>query len=371
MDRTRATVIRALLLLGPALPVAAQEPARADTARTSQDTTNAKGNRPRRPSPLFRTTTPLELTLTINIRRILGDRDTTKHEHPLRKATVAYRDSAGTPVTLPAEVRVRGKWRLHNCHFPPLRLNIAKQVADPTIFDRERKPKLVTHCRNSDEFEQYTLHEYAIYRMHALVTPVALTARLARVTYVDSASGKPVATRAGILLEDEDHLAERLGGRVFEVKGVPPGQLESFDTIVMSLFQYMIGNTDWSVPGLHNIQIIQTDTATLPRHFAMAYDWDFTGIIRTRYAVPDYRLRIRTVRDRLYRGVCPTEPDLGKAIALFNEKRAAILAVYDEVPGLEPSVARDGREYIEEFFRIINDPRRVRRDIVGECERGP
>jgi hypothetical protein len=371
MGCTRATVMRALLLLGLALPAAAQEPPRADTARTSQDSAKAKKTRPRRPSPLFGTTTPLELTLTVNMRRIMGDRDTTKHEHPYRSATLAYRDSAGNPVTLPAHVRVRGIWRLQNCQFPPLRFRISKQAADPTVFDRERRPKLVTHCRNSDEFEQYVLHEYAIYRMHALVTPVALMSRLARVTYVDSASAKPVATRAAILLEDEDNLAERLSGRVLEIKGVPPGQLESFDTLVMSLFQYMIGNTDWSIPGLHNIQIIQADSATLPRHLALAFDWDFTGLIRTRYSTPDQRLRIRNVRQRLYRGVCPSEPDLPNAIALFNGKRPAILAVYDEVPGLEPSIARDGREYIEDFFRIINDPRRVRRDIVGECERGP
>jgi hypothetical protein len=371
MRRTRATTLRALLLLGLASPATAQAPARTDTATTTQDSAKAKKNRPHRPSPLFRTTTPLELTLTVNLRRIMGDRDTTKHEHPYRSATLAYRDSAGNPVTLPAEVRVRGIWRLQNCQFPPLRLKIAKKAADPTVFDRERRPKLVTHCRNSDDFEQYLLHEYAIYRMHALVTPVALMSRLARVTYVDSASGKPAATRAAVFLEDEDNLAERLGGRVFEMKGVPAGQLEPFDTFVMSLFQFMIGNTDWSVPGLHNIQIIQADSATLPRHLALAYDWDFTGLIRTRYSAPDPRLRIRSVRDRLYRGVCPAEPDLANAIALFNERRAAILAVYDGVPGLQPSIARDGREYIEDFFRIINDPRRVRRDIVDACERGP
>jgi hypothetical protein len=305
------------------------------------------------------------------VRRIMGDRDTTKHEHPYRPATLVYRDSSGALVTIPADVRVRGIWRLQNCHFPPLRLRIAKDAAERTVFDRERKPKLVTHCRNNDEFEQYVLHEYAIYRMQALVTAVALMSRLGRVTYVDSASGKAIATRAGIFLEDEDNLAERLDGRVLEVKGVPAGHLEPFDTFVMSLFQYMIGNTDWSVPGLHNIQIIQADTAPLSRHFALAYDWDFSGLIQTRYAIPHPILRIRRVRDRLYRGVCPSEPELSKAIALFNEKRAAILAVYDDIPGLQPSVARDGRGYIEDFFRIINDPRRVRRDIIGVCERGP
>jgi hypothetical protein len=370
MDRTRVAPMCAALLLGLASASLAQAPARADTADTAQKNAQAKKNRLSRPSPLFAATTPLELTLTFNVRRILGDRDTTKREHPLRRATLTFRDSSGAPITVPADIHVRGVWRLQNCQFPPLRLRIPKEAADRTVFDRERQPKLVTHCRNSDDFEQYVLHEYAIYRMQALVTPVALLARLARVTYVDSASGKTVATRAAILLEDEDHLAERLGGRVFEMKGVPPHQLEPYETVVLSLFQYMIGNTDWSVPGLHNIQIIQTDTATIAKHFALAFDWDWTGLVRTRYSAPHPTLRIRSVRDRLYRGVCPSEPDLVRAIALFNEKRAAILGVYDEIPGLDPSVARDGREYIEEFFRIINEPRRVRRDIIGDCDKG-
>jgi hypothetical protein len=369
MRFAHTSAVRAVFLLALAVPVSAQEPARQDTAGAAADTARIKGSRPRRPSPLFASTAPLEVTLTFNVRRIMGDRDTTKRQHPRRAATVTYRDASGSPVSIPALLHVRGIWRLQNCHFPPLRLRIAKEVADPTIFDRERQPKMVTHCRNTDEFEQYVLHEYAIYRMQALVTPVALMARLGRVTYVDSASGKQIATRAAIFLEDEDHLAERLGGRVFEFKGVPANQLEPFETFVLGLFQLMIGNTDWSVPGLHNIQLIQTDTATLPRHFAMAYDWDFTGLVQTRYSVPPPQLRIRRVRDRLYRGICPTEPDLAKAIALFNEKRAAILAVYDDIPGLQPSVAKQGREYIEEFYRIINDPRRVRRDIIGDCER--
>jgi hypothetical protein len=368
MRATRIAYTCALFVLVVAATLSAQEQTRPDSADTTK---GAKVRKPWRPSPLFTTTTPLELTLTVNLRRILGDRDTTKREHPLRAAVLTYRDSSGAPVSLPAQVRVRGIWRLHNCQFPPLRLRISKQAADPTIFDRERRPKLVTHCRNSDEYEQYVLLEYAIYRMHAIVTPVALQSRLARVTYVDSASGKPSATRAAIFLEDEDNLAERLGGRVFEIKGVPSSQLEPYDTFVMSLFQYMIGNTDWSVPGLHNIQLIQTDTASFPRHYALAYDWDFTGLVRARYATPDPRLRIRSVRDRLYRGVCPAEPDLTRAIAMFNEKKPTLLAAYDSVPGLEPSLARAAREYVEDFFRVINDGRRVRRDILGECERGP
>jgi hypothetical protein len=359
--------VRALLFLSLAVPVRTQEPARADSTAAASD--SAKAARARRPSPLFASTAPLEVTLTFNVRRIMGDRDTTKSQHPRRSATLTYRDASGTPVTIPAQIHVRGVWRLQNCQFPPIRVRIAKEAADPTIFDRERQPKLVTHCRNNDEFEQYVLHEYAIYRMQALVTPVALMARLARITYVDSASGNAIATRAAIFLEDEDHLAERLGGHVVEVKGVPPNQLEAFDTFVLGLFQFMVGNTDWSIPGLHNIQLIQTDTATQPRHFALAYDWDFTGLIQTRYAVPPPQLRIRRVRDRLYRGICPSESELAKATALFNEKRSAILAVYDEIPGLDPSVAKDGRQYIEEFYRIINDPRRVRRDIVGDCNR--
>jgi hypothetical protein len=365
MTHERLVLIAALLLSGSA--AAAQEPARPDTGSAQQAAKERPDPQP--PAPLFRTTAPLDLTITFNVRRILGDRDTTVREHPWRAATIAYQDSAGALVKVPAELRVRGMWRLANCQFPPLRIRVSREAARGTIFEGARRPKLVTHCRNTDDYEQYLLHEYLVYRMQAQVTPVALATRLVRVSYVDSASGKVNATRAAFLLEDEDNLAERLGGRVFEVTGVPPHHLEPFDTFVMGLFQYMVGNTDWSVPGLHNIQIIQTDSALNPRHYAMAYDWDFTGLVSTRYSAPDPRLRIRRVRDRLYRGVCPADADFTRAVELFNEKRSAILAVYDSVPGLKPSVARDGREYIEDFYRKLADQRRFRREIIADCER--
>jgi hypothetical protein len=368
MPFERLVLVSALVLSASPASAPAQDPVRPDSG-PAQQAAKETADRPQPPARLFATTAPLDLTITFNVRRILGDRDTTVREHPWRAATIAYQDSAGAVVKVPAELRVRGMWRLQNCQFPPLRVRVTREAAKGTIFERARRPKLVTHCRNNDDYEQYILHEYAIYRMQAIVTPITLATRLARVTYVDSASGKVNATRAGILLEDEDNLAERLGGRVFEVKGVPPHHLEPFDTFVMGLFQYLVGSTDWSVPGLHNIQIIQTDTSQNPRHFALAYDWDFTGLISTRYAVPDPRLRIRRVRDRLYRGVCPSEEDFARGVELFNAKRSAILAVYDSLPGLKPSVARDGREYIEDFYRKLADPRRFRREIMADCER--
>jgi hypothetical protein len=159
---------------------------------------------------------------------------------------------------------------------------------------------------------------------------------------------------------------------VLAIKGVPADQLDPYETLVMSLFQYMIGNTDWSVAALHNIQIVQEqlkDSVNVPRAYAIAYDWDWTGLVQTRYSVPNPVLRIRTVRDRLYRGVCPRPEDLGRAMALFNEKRTAILAVYDQVPGLSPARVRDGRQYIEDFYRVLNDPRGVQREILAQCGR--
>jgi hypothetical protein len=369
---TRASLVLSLIASAVLSPLAGQAPPRPDSGAAAQQGRKAKKDAPPRPAALFASATPLEATLTLNVKRILGDRDTTKHEHPYRPATLVYQDSAGHALTIPMEVRVRGIWRLQNCQFPPLRLRIAKDKAAGTLFERERTPKLVTHCRNSDEFEQYVLHEYAIYKMQALLTPVALNARLARLTYVDSASGKVAATRAGFFLEDEDNLARRLGGKVLTITGVPADQLDPYETLVMSLFQYMIGNTDWSVGALHNVHIVQEqikDSVEGPRAYAIVYDWDWTGLVNTRYAVPSPRLRIRTVRDRLYRGVCPRPGDLERATALFNEKRAAILAVYDQVPGLSPGLIRDSRSYVEDFYRILNDPRVVRREIIGECGR--
>ena len=79
---------------------------------------------------------------------------------------------------------------------------------------------------------------------------------------------------------------------------LPLGAFALLAILLASVFMYMVGNTDWSLPYLHNIRVFQNFTS----YIAVPYDFDWSGIVDAPYAVPDYRLNIKSVRDRIWRG---------------------------------------------------------------------
>ena len=358
MRRLAHVVLPMLVLVPLSLPGQAQQSAASEKKK-------AKGDQalvPHDPAPIYESAAPLQLTVTANLRQLRRDKG---QDPPWRGATIAYADSGGRTVTIPVRLRTRGIWRLANCEFPPLRLNFAKDDAKGTLFAKLDKPKLVTHCRDSDEYEQYLLQEFQLNRIYNLLTPYSHRVRLARITYVDSGSAKPFATRYAFLSESPEDLASRLGGIRIEQKGAGPGDLHQVELVTFSLFQYLIGNTDWSIAGLHNVALVAVDTTNIP----VAYDFDFAGTVNARYAVPDARLPIRSVRTRLYRGYCVPESVYPAAVERFVARKDAIYALYRDELGalLRPDRVKATLEYFDEFYQTLNDPRRTKREIVEQC----
>jgi len=312
----------------------------------------------------FSATTPLELTLTTNIKRIRGDK---KDKAPWRPAAFTYTDTSGKPVTIPAEIRTRGIWRLKNCEFPPIRINFKSEITKGTLFQGIDKPKLVNFCRDTDDYEQYLIQEVQLYRIYNLLTPASHRVRLLNLTYADSASGKVFAKRAALLLEEPETMAARNGGPIMELKGAIQQDLDPYHDALVGLFQYFIGNTDWSIYALHNVELVtQPETgAFLP----VAYDFDFSGVINTNYATTDPKLAIQRVRDRLFRGYCESSENYEKAMAKFNEQKDAIYALYTDPIGkmLKPKIVEGTLKYYDEFYKTINDARRAKKEISEDC----
>lgn len=310
---------------------------------------------------LFASREVLELTIATDLRTLKRDK---MEDAPWREGVISFAGNEGGVIQRPVRLRTRGLWRLRHCTFPPLRLNFVKDSVKHTVFAGQDRPKLATHCRSFNEYEQWLLQEYLVYRIHEAITPVGLMARLARITYVDVTGREDTVTKHAILLEDPDAMAERLGGKRIESPGIVQDQLEPTSAVTLGLFQFMIGGTDWSVPALHNIELVQTDSG---RYLAVAYDYDWTGAVDARYAEPAPVLGIRSVRQRLWRGVCPDTASLRTAIERFQAQRPRIEALFDSVPGLEPSRARRMREYVDEFYAIIAEPRRIHRELSRSC----
>ncbi|HKO15073.1 MAG TPA: hypothetical protein VJU87_02485 [Gemmatimonadaceae bacterium] len=313
-------------------------------------------------APIFSAESPLRLTITADFRRLRRDRG---DDPPWRGGTVAYTGDSGATVRVPVRLRTRGIWRLHNCDFPPLRLDFPKEERRHTVFAKLDRPKLVTHCHDSDRYERLLLQEFQLYRVYRALTPFSHRVRLARVTYVDSGNGKPVATRYAILEEAPEAVARRVGGMLLRQKGGGPSDFDPLQQTVFALFQYLIGNTDWSISALHNVEVVARDTAVVP----VAYDFDFSGVIDAPYAVPDPQLHISSVRQRVYRGYCVPPTAYPTAFALFTERKPAIYALYQDSLGtlLDRGDVRHTLEYFDDFYRTITNAGRARGDIVAAC----
>jgi hypothetical protein len=317
---------------------------------------------PHEAAQIFTAEQPIAFTLTANFGRLRHDKSA---ESPWRDATITVQDSAGTKVDIPLKVKTRGIWRLKQCDFPPLRLNFAKHTVKHTMFAKLDKPKLVTHCRDSEEYEQYILQEMQLYRVYNLLTPYSNRVRLARVVYADSGSGKTVATRYAFLEEEPEALAHRVGGMLERAKGAIPTDLDPNAATLFGVFQYMIGNTDFAVSALHNVELITHDTVSVP----VAYDFDFSGAVNTRYATTDPSLSIHRVRDRVYRGYCMPDESYAPVFALFRAKRDSIYALYHDPIGrlLAGSRARETLEYFDDFYKTINDKNDAKHEILDRC----
>lgn len=311
----------------------------------------------------FSGVTPVPITLTTNFKRIRGDR---KDDAPWRPASVSYTDSGGKLVTIPAEVKTRGIWRLKNCEMPPLRINFKSEITKGTLFQGLDKPKMVNFCRNTDDYAQYLLQEVQLYRIYNLLTPASHRVRLLDVTYTDSATGKPYATRPALLLEDPETMAARNGGPIMQLKGAIASDVEPYYDALVGLFQYFIGNTDFSIYALHNMELVTQPTGNF---IPVAYDFDFSGVINTNYATPDPKLSIRRVRDRLFRGYCQSYDNYEKAMAKFNEQKDAIYALYTDEIGkrINPKTVEGTLKYYDEFYKTINDARGAKKEIGQDC----
>ena len=334
-------------------PLAAQDSARG-VAQTPKP--------PKAVDRIFTDSTPLPLKLVANFGALRRDRS---EDPKWRAGEVVWVSPRGDTLSVPVRVRPRGIWRRKNCAMPPMRLDFAAATAKGTIFEGLDRPKLVNTCQPTFIAEQNLLQEFQLYRIYNLVTPLSFKARLLRLTYVDSAGLKKQGERWAILIEEPKSLADRSGMKVFTTPGVSSGELDPDQQAIFAVFQYFIGNTDFSVAALHNVEVLQQGEAFYP----VAYDFDYAGAVDAKYALPDPRLPIKKVTERLFRGYC-VDPELfERAFAIFRAKKAQIYALYDDEIGklLPPGVVRTTRYFFDDFYYVIEDQRRARDAILTRC----
>ena len=316
------------------------------------------------PKSLFQSEEPLYLTLSMDIKSVLSNREA-EENHP---AEISYSDTEGNKITIPIKICVRGNFRKdrNNCDFPPLRLNFSDTTVINTIFDGQNKVKLVTHCRSRlDLYEQNVLKEYLAYKLYNLFAEESYFVRLVHMTYADVKGKLDTLNKMAFLLEPTKQITHRTGYERFKVSNIHQTKTNNDKTMVMAIFQYMIGNTDWSVFVQHNAILLKEDTSTVP--IVVPYDFDWSGLVNAPYAVPAEFLEIETVRTRLYRGFCRTDAELQPALNEFRQSKDEIYQICNSVPGLSEKELKKVLKYIDDFFKIIENPKKVELEFHIKC----
>ena len=251
--------------------------------------------------------------------------------------------------------------------MPPLWLNIGKaEISNKKLQDIKRM-KVVTHCNGGKAASNYILKEYMAYRIYNMLSPYSFRVRLVRMKYIDTGRKNKTSENWAFIIEPEDLLVQRYN--IFSVKNDRLGMAHMLEEDLdrVALFNYMIGNADYSITGRHNIKLLTQNETGVQGLIPVPYDFDYSGLDNAYYAVPGENLGIESVRERYYLGLCRDSDDFMETLDLFEEKKEEILSFVDNFPYMDTREKSEPRSYLDEFYRMAAKPEDLYRITQSTC----
>ncbi len=315
---------------------------------------------------LFDSDRPLAITLVAPLYPLEKSRDKSQ-----RVPAELRWDERGEVRQAAIEIELRGNYRLKKsvCRHPPLRLLLDAGPNRNNLFAKQKRLKLVTQCRPGKTYLDYLRQEYLIYKAFALLTPTHFRVRWVDITYVD---GESTSVRPGFLIEQKRNVAKRLQLEAVDKHRIDYTQLDPMQALLTDLFQYMVGNVDYSIlkgeadeDCCHNSKLLQPGNA--PPYYPIPYDFDHAGLVNAKYAVPNGDLRQTNVRQRIYRGFCEFNNQLDPALDLFLQTRDATLTLFSDDPVLSRKANRRSVTYLNSFYSKLGDAKWRSQIPEGRC----
>lgn len=309
----------------------------------------------------------IDIELKTNLKHLLKEKEKKELDVSYQPATISFIFPDSMQVTETIEIKPRGKYRRLECYLPPLMVNF--KTPSSTSLRKLDRLKMVLPCSTRPFDQQLVLKEYLVYRIFNLLTEKSFRVRLVRLHYFDDQEKiKPEMVYA-FFIEDVDDVARRnncveIDNIIFNTESTDRKQMT-----LVALFQYMIGNTDWAVPIYQNIKLIQDKNNKGAAPYPIPYDFDYSGLVNAKYAIPAEELPIKTVRDRLYLGFPRTIEELDEALSAFTKIKQPIDSLIMSCKGLEVLHQEEMIDYIEEFYEIARNQRSIQRIFIRNAKR--
>jgi hypothetical protein len=283
-----------------------------------------------------------------------------KMKEEYQKATLEFKGPDGQEVSLSAKVRARGNMRKQVCQLPPIKINLQKKDLVALGLDTLDNLKMVIQCQSNNIGQRYLYKEQLIYEMHQIVGPFSYQTKLVRIQLGDRYD-EPLM---GFLIEDEDDFAKRLNGPVLE-KGILSKRLIDRNAYLrMCFFQYLILNTDWFMGNRHNLEFIRPEGYS--KFAPVPYDFDYTGLVNTTYAVPDKSRPIKEVTEPCYLCEEVTLNEARRTAAIYIQKKEALYEVVKNYPYLDKKRKEGFFWRLDDFYRQLENEKITKKVFVNK-----
>lgn len=308
---------------------------------------------------------PLRMELKFNIKEYKSKNNKSK----IFPAKLSYYIKDSIKITKVVSIEMRGISRQKLCDFPPFFIKLKNSGINRDHIAGEKKLKVVALCKNQTGYREYLIKEYLIYKLYNIITDNSFRVRLINITLIDEGRKNKSYNRIFFIIEPEELLAQRLNAIPIKRDEIGNKYTDPYNSDIMFMFQYMIGNTDFSISGRHNIKLIKFMDHKKPLLIPIPYDFDFAGIINTEYARPPAFVdQIERVTDRYYMGVCRQYNDYLIVISYFKDHKIELYSYINSLEFLPKKHKKRMINYLDEFYNLINNPKFIDKELMPLCE---
>lgn len=325
-----------------------------------------KSSEPKKVSKLFRTQDPLSIKLNYSSKLLRKE----TNDSTYMDSELAYQKKDGEWEALNIEIRSRGNFRKNNCYYTPLKLKIKKSIAKETVFKGNKRLKLVLPCDSDKRGNDYVVKELMAYRLYDIISDFTFKTRLTKVDF-NEIKGKKTKNHllTGFLIEDDSKMADRCRAKLLKRPTIHPLEQDPIECIKHAMFQFMIGNTDFSTAYQHNAKLLYKDKKMFP----VPYDFDLSGLVNPSYAylseVHLKRMKISSVIERKYRGFKRDQTAFNEVKEFYFQKKDSVIKLIDDMEPLfrDPDEFNRTKNYILDFYKIIENEASFHKQIVSQA----
>lgn len=258
-------------------------------------------------------------------------------------------------------ISARGNYRRRNCEFPPIMLNFNGIETGYKDLDDLKKVKLVTHCQLEAIYDIYLLREYLIYKIYNIISDYSFRVRLMNIRYFDINADTLYTNTKGFIIEPVNSLEDRFGEEEIEDIEIETQGIEDELLLRLSLFQYLIANSDWYISTMHNLKVFGNKDS-LKNLIVVPYDFDYTGWVDTHYAYAREDLGLEDIRDRAFYGPCRSAEEYRPVLNYFLQVEDIIIDTIKDFEYLKGTEKRDLIQFVKSFYRLYRND-----EIIDIC----